>query len=102
MDIVRTVDHPYVKFQFDTFHLQITEGNLIHTLRENMDAIGHIQFADAPGRTEPGQGELNFQNIAGAADEAGYHSYIGLEYVPVSKGAATFDWVPAGWRRCRA
>ncbi|MCX6071535.1 MAG: TIM barrel protein [Chloroflexi bacterium] len=101
LDIVHSVNHPLVKFQFDTFHLQITEGNLIHTLRENMDAIGHIQFADAPGRTEPGQGELNFQNIARAADEAGYRSYIGLEYVPVSRGAATFDWVPTGWRRYR-
>jgi hydroxypyruvate isomerase len=99
LDIVHAVNHPKVKFQFDTFHLQVTEGNLINTLRENIDDIGHIQFADAPGRTEPGQGELNFQNIARAADEAGYRSYIGLEYVAVSKGAATFDWVPARWRR---
>jgi hydroxypyruvate isomerase len=99
LGIVHAVNHPLVKFQFDTFHLQITEGNLIHTLRENIAAIGHIQFADAPGRTEPGRGELNFQNIARAADEAGYDSYIGLEYVPASEGAATFDWVPASWRR---
>jgi hydroxypyruvate isomerase len=99
LDIVHAVDHPHVKFQFDTFHLQITEGNLIHTLRESMDAIGHIQFADAPGRTEPGQGELNFPNIAKAADAAGYRSYIGLEYVPAAQGVATFDWIPADWRR---
>jgi len=99
LDIVHTVNHPHVKFQFDTYHLQMTEGNLISTLRGNIDAIGHIQFADVPGRTEPGHGELNFPNIARAADEAGYSGYIGLEYVPISEGVATFDWIPAGWRR---
>lgn len=99
LEIVSAVGHPHVKYQFDTFHLQLTEGNLISTLRENIQRVGHIQFADVPGRTEPGYGELNFANIARAADEAGYRSYIGLEYVPISEGAATFDWIPAGWRR---
>lgn len=98
LEILRTVGHPHVKLQFDTYHLQMTEGNLINTLRANIQMVGHIQFADVPGRTEPGHGELNFANIAKAAEDGGYRSYIGLEYIPLSEGAATFDWIPASWR----
>jgi hydroxypyruvate isomerase len=94
LKIVSRVKHPNVKFQFDTYHLQCLEGNLIQTLVDNIELIGHIQFGDVPGRSEPGTGELNFSNIIVAAERAGYDGYIGLEYLPASAGAAAVDWVP--------
>jgi hydroxypyruvate isomerase len=92
LSVVREVDHSHIKFQFDTYHVQLLEGNLTQTLVNNIDAIGHIQFADAPGRHEPGTGEINFANIAAAAEEAGYEGHIGLEYIPLAQGSAALAW----------
>jgi hydroxypyruvate isomerase len=96
LDIVREVGHPHVRFQFDTYHLQLMEGNLTRTLRDNVSAIGHIQFADVPGRHEPGTGEINFANLARFAEEAGYEGFIGLEYIPLARGAAALAWCMPG------
>ena len=67
-------------------------GNLIETLVDNISHIGHIQFADVPGRHEPGTGELNFKNIEAAARSAGYQGYIGLEYIPQADGMEALAW----------
>lgn len=94
LEIVREVNHPAVRFQFDTYHVQRMEGNLTHTLVENIDWIGHIQFADVPGRHEPGTGEINFVNLARSIEDAGYTGFVGLEYIPLAQGAAALDWCP--------
>jgi len=79
-DIVQKVDSPAVKINFDIYHQQISEGNIISTVTENLDAIGHIHIADVPGRHEPGTGELHYPNILTALDDAGYDHYVGFEY----------------------
>jgi hydroxypyruvate isomerase len=93
-EIVREVNHPQVKFQFDTYHVQLMEGNLTQKFMENVELIGHVQFADVPGRHEPGTGELNFAYLAKAFDAAGYQGYVGLEYIPLALGAEALAWVP--------
>ncbi len=95
VEIVREVNHPNVRFQFDTYHLQMLEGHLEKSLTESIDAIGHVQFGDAPGRTEPGWGDLDFAHLDAVVERSGYDGYIGLEYAPVSHGSNTFGWVPA-------
>jgi len=92
LEIVTELDHPRIKFQFDTYHIQRMAGNLIETLVDNISHIGHIQFADVPGRHEPGTGELNFKNIEAAARSAGYQGYIGLEYIPQADGMEALAW----------
>jgi hydroxypyruvate isomerase len=79
-DVVRDVDSPAVKINFDIYHQQISEGNIISTVTENIDAIGHLHVADVPGRHEPGTGELNYPNVLAAIDDAGYDRYVGFEY----------------------
>jgi len=101
IDIVRLVDHPHVRFQMDTYHLQRLEGHLLDTLRANSGWIGHLQFADEPGRHEPGTGTIDFAPLVSAAEAAGYQGYIGLEYVPRAQGAAALAWVPAERRAPR-
>lgn len=98
VEIVKTVNHPYIKFQYDTYHMQLMEGNLSQTIASNSEWIGHIQYADLPGRHEPGMGEINFQNLTRAIEVSGYSGYIGLEYKPLAYGAAALDWVPAEQR----
>jgi hydroxypyruvate isomerase len=99
IEIVRQVGHPNLRFQFDTYHLQRLEGHLVQTLKAQAEWIGHLQFADEPGRHEPGSGAIDFPAILRAAQEAGYSGYIGLEYVPQTGGPEALAWVPQEMRR---
>jgi hydroxypyruvate isomerase len=92
IELVRSFNHPRIRFQFDTYHLQLMEGHLIETLHEAQDVLGHIQFADYPGRHEPGTGEIDFKKLAAAADKIGYQGAIGLEYVPLQEGEDALAW----------
>lgn len=98
-EIIRQVNHPSVRFQFDTYHLQRMEGSIAETLAANLELIGHIQFGDYPGRVQPGFGVLDFAQLDALADGMGYSGYIGLEYVPSLPGVRALDWVPASRRR---
>jgi hydroxypyruvate isomerase len=75
--------------------------DLAVTLAENIDLVGHIQFGDYPGRSEPGHGVIDFMQIDSIAESRGYNGYIGLEYVPSSPGARALDWVPPHRKRLR-
>jgi hydroxypyruvate isomerase len=84
LDFIAAVDRPNVRLQYDVFHMQRMEGNLVATLTEHMDAIGHIQVADAPGRGEPGTGEINYPFVLAAVEALGYDGWVGLEYRPTT------------------
>ena len=79
--------------QFDCYHAQRVEGNIIDTFRAHVGKIEHVQIADAPDRHEPGTGELAYERILPAFDAAGYRGWIGLEYKPSRATAETFDWI---------
>jgi hydroxypyruvate isomerase len=87
------VEHANLKLQYDLYHMQIMEGNLIQTLTDHLDKIGHIQFADVPGRHEPQTGELNFPNIFKAIDDMGYSGTVSLEYTPATTTLAGLRWL---------
>ena len=93
---------PAVKFQYDAFHLQIMEGNLIDTVTRNLADIAHVQIGDVPGRHEPGTGEINYPNFFAALDRAGFDGFIGLEYVPAGNTEEGLDgWLPRAARANR-
>ncbi len=94
LDIVRDVGAPNVRFQYDCYHMQRMEGQLIDTLTRNLEWIGHVQIADVPGRHEPGTGEVNYANVLGALEQAGYSGYVGLEYRPSGKTEDSLAWLP--------
>ena len=94
LEIVRRVGRPNVLFQYDYYHMQVMEGNLIATVRENVELIGHVQVADVPGRLEPGTGEINYPNVLRALDSAGYAGYVGLEHGISGPDADPFAWLP--------
>jgi len=93
LQLVEEVNHPNLKLQYDVYHMQIMEGNLIDTLTTNMSRIGHIQIADNPGRHEPGTGEINYPNVFAAIDEAGYEGWIGCEYAPAGTTEDGLGWM---------
>ena len=80
--LVEQVGHPNLKVQYDLYHAQRTEGNLVHTIEQRLDLIGHIQIADAPDRNEPGTGEISWPFVFERIDAAGYDGWIGAEYKP--------------------
>ena len=96
--IVREVYHPNVRFQMDTYHLRRMGDEPLETLREAGGWIGHIQYADEPGRHEPGTGAIDFAALEAAMEAGGYAGYIGLEYIPQARGADALAWVPAARR----
>ncbi|MFA6241862.1 MAG: TIM barrel protein [Candidatus Hydrogenedentales bacterium] len=79
MDILEKVGSPNVKMLFDIYHQQITEGNVIRNLSQNIDRIGHFHVADNPGRKQPGSGELNYTNIFKAIVATKYDGFVSLE-----------------------
>ena len=82
-DIVREVGSPNVKAVFDIYHQQVSEGNIIPNITENLGLIAHLHAAGHPGRHELQYGENDYKNIFAAIDMAGYTGACGLEYTPL-------------------
>jgi len=81
-DVVEAAAHPNVKVDFDIYHLQLSEGNIINNLRLGLDKgwIRLVQVGDVPGRREPGTGELNYSNIYRVLREKKYSGYVDSEH----------------------
>lgn len=82
-----------LRLQYDLYHMQIMEGDLTRTLQRLMPRIGHIQFADNPGRHEPGTGEINFWSIFQALDDMGYGGWVSAEYHPETRTTEGLGWM---------
>jgi len=80
--IVREVNHPRVKFLYDFYHEQISEGNLIKKLEENIHQVGLVHIADVPGRHEPGTGEIAYASIYRKLAQLHYSDYVAMEFEP--------------------
>lgn len=89
--LIAEVDSPNVKLLYDVYHQQITEGNLIPSIRRYRSVIDYYHIADHPGRHEIGTGEINYANVLRAIEDTGYRGYIGLEYFPASDAEETLE-----------
>jgi hydroxypyruvate isomerase len=81
-DMTRLIGSPMLKVLYDVYHMQLNEGNLCDTLSQTIDQIGHIHVADAPGRHEPGTGEINYKTIFAHLESLGYQGRVGYELFP--------------------
>jgi hydroxypyruvate isomerase len=93
LEAIDRADHANLGLQHDLYHMQIMEGDLTRTLQRLHARIGHIQFADHPGRHEPGTGEIDFAHVFQVIDELGYDGFVGAEYVPSQPTEQTLDWL---------
>jgi hydroxypyruvate isomerase len=99
--VCRKVASPRVKLLYDIYHMQIMEGDVVRTIHDNIDFIGHFHAAGVPGRHEPDETqELNYAAICRAIAATSYDLYFGLEFKPVGdmmegirKAFATCDQV---------
>ena len=98
--VIEAVGHRNLQLQFDLYHMQRMEGDLIRTVNAMAGPgvtprIGHMQVADNPGRHEPGTGEINFPNVFRAIDATGYAGWIGCEYIPQGRTEDGLGWLQA-------
>ncbi len=91
--IIERADHPNLGLQYDIYHMQIMEGDLVPTLERLIGRIGHIQFADTPGRHQPGTGEINFPFLFASIGAIGYEGWLGAEYVPSGTTEESLGWL---------
>ncbi|TMM58737.1 TIM barrel protein [Maribacter algarum] len=78
--ICKGVDSPSCKILYDIYHLQKTEGHLIHNMGLTWDEIAYIQIGDNPGRKEPTTGEINYKNVFKWIHEKGFTGILGMEH----------------------
>lgn len=81
-------------FLCDLYHLAVNGDDLDAVVREHAARVAHVQIADAPGRNEPGTGELDLQRHLDALVAAGYGGWVGLEYKPSGATVDSFAWLP--------
>jgi len=84
VEICKRVNSPRMKLLYDIYHMQIMEGDIIRTIRENIQYIGHFHTAGNPGRNELDENqELYYPAIARAIVKTGYSGYLAHEYGPL-------------------
>lgn len=96
--LVEAVDHPNFAAQLDLYHMARQGQDLPASIAALGGRIGHLQFADCPGRGAPGTGALDFAAALTALGEVGYAGWLAAEYRPGEAGtAASLEWL-AQWR----
>jgi hydroxypyruvate isomerase len=82
-ELVKAVGSERFKLLYDIYHMQVQEGDVIATIRENKDYIGHYHTAGVPGRNEPDDSqELQYRTIARAVADLGFEGIFAHEFVP--------------------
>lgn len=89
--IVKEVGASNLGIEYDVYQAQMSEGNLISTIREFLPLIWHMQVADVPTRAEPGTGEIRFEYLFSELKKMGYSHWIGCDYHPSCEDH--FDWL---------
>jgi hydroxypyruvate isomerase len=98
--IMRELGRRNVRLQFDAYHVQVTEGDLVHTFRACLPDVGHIQIANPPGRNEPDRGEIDYRFFLDEVASSGYDGWVAAEYKPSGQTEAGLGWLNSwGLRR---
>jgi hydroxypyruvate isomerase len=83
VDVMKAVGSPRVKLLYDIYHMQIMEGDIIRTVRDNIQYIGHFHTGGVPGRHElDDTQELQWRTVAKAIADLNYQGYFAHEFVP--------------------
>ncbi len=93
LGFIERLARPNVRFQLDVYHLAMGGEDPAAVIRTAGSMVGHVQFADVPGRHEPGTGRLDWGGILRALKEVGYDDVIGLEYAPSDPSACDLSFL---------
>jgi hydroxypyruvate isomerase len=92
-----------IGLQFDAYHVARMGLDPVDELKRALPRVRHLQFADAPGRHEPGTGSVPFASLIAALAAGRYGGWLGAEYMPLGTTAAGLAWLAAwrGWQVSR-
>jgi hydroxypyruvate isomerase len=93
LDMLDQLKRPDVYMQYDIYHMQMMGDKPDEFIARYADKIGHIQFADCPGRGQPGTGQINFKHVFSVIEKSAYSGWVGAEYKPVGTTAESLDWL---------
>lgn len=96
LDTLARVRHDNLFMQCDVYHLRKMGESPDAFIMRHADQIGHIQFADEPGRGQPGTGAIDFASLFSAIERSGYSGWVGAEYKPVGATADSLAWLRNG------
>jgi hydroxypyruvate isomerase len=96
LSVLNSVNHPNLFMQVDIYHLYMMGETAEAFIAEHAAAIGHIQFADCPGRGQPGTGKLDFAHIFGEIAKSAYSGWVGAEYKPTGPTDESLGWLRNG------
>jgi hydroxypyruvate isomerase len=91
-NLVREAGAANLGLQCDLYHTKMMGDDPAAILARHIDVIRHIQFADAPGRQEPGTGTLDFAHLFETIDRLGYTGWVAAEYRPSAPTRETLHW----------
>lgn len=92
-EIVAAVGAPNVALQYDSYHAQSIHGDAVAVFRDHADITAHVQLGDAPERTAPGDGDVDFGGLFTAMRAVGYDRWVSGEYHPGRPTEDTLDWM---------
>jgi len=96
--LLAAVDHDNFRAQLDIYHMARQGIDPLAAIEMLAGRIGHVQFADCPGRGAPGSGRIDFIAVRKALEKAAYHGWLGAEYRPEEGDTrASLGWM-AAWR----
>jgi hydroxypyruvate isomerase len=90
----RTAGAANVGLLFDVYHLASNGDDVDAAIAAHTEVTAHVQIADAPGRGEPGSGQLDLDRYLAALEDRGYRGWVSLEYKPTSTTEASLAWLP--------
>lgn len=96
--LLEAVEHPNCRAQVDIYHLARQGLDIAAGIALLRGRIGHVQFADCPGRQQPGSGTVDFAGVLACLRNAGYQGWYGAEFKPSGDAAVDFAWLPA-WQQ---
>ncbi|MGZ5045102.1 MAG: TIM barrel protein, partial [Methylobacter sp.] len=95
LSVLDQLNRPELLMQYDIYHMQMMGEKPEAFIAELADQIGHIQFADCPGRGQPGTGRIDFKQMFSAIEKSSYSGWVGAEYKPVGTTAESLGWLSA-------
>lgn len=93
LSVLAELQHPHLRMQYDIYHMSRMQEDCVNFLSRHIDSIGHIQFADCPGRGQPGTGDADFDALFRLIAASPYEGWAGAEYKPVGSTPESLEWL---------
>lgn len=93
LEILAQLNHAKLLMQYDCYHLYKMGEQPADFISRYADKIGHIQFADCPGRGQPGTGQIDFETLFSSIEQSAYTGWVGAEYKPVGRTEESLAWL---------